>query len=173
MDMLCIPCFHTFQHRQCRLQCFQCSLRCCLHLFVPIHFQIIFRQCINKVYLLRNVGKDFCPVLEHAAQQRQINVCPCHSLTDVRLCCLYKIGRIHLVDIGAVDCAKLFVIEDCRRLADAADLKGLLQFIQREDFLLIVLAGRCPAQQCDKIDNRFRQIALLHQILEGSIAVSL
>ncbi len=137
---------------------------------MAIHFKIIFRHCVNKVYLLRNIRKDLCTILQHATQQIKVHISSCYNLLDIGHCCCLKFLRTHFVYICAIDCTKLCTIKNCRGFADPTDRKNFFQFIQRIDFLF---PGGCPTKKCNKVYHCLWQIALFHQILERSVTVSL
>ena len=170
MDGLLVPLRQALQDGQYRGQRFPGGLGGGLHLFAGIQLNVIVRQRVNEVHLLRDVTQRLAAGLQHGAQLPQVGGLALHRLADPGQRLLVEFLRGKLADILAVDVAQLLHVKDRRALGDAGDIKDLYQLLQRED-LLVTLGA--PAQQRNVVEDGRGQKAHLHQVLVGGVAVPL
>ena len=72
--------------------------------------------------------------------------------------------------VDAVQPFELLEVEDCRARADPVEGEPLDELLARHDGRLVVVA---PAQKCEEVDERLREVALGTELLGGDCAVAL
>ena len=93
------------------------------------------------------------------------------QVASERLRHLGEFRGLHRLEVFAADPAELLVVKDGRGFREAFEAEMLDEFLHREDFLVRRL--RVPAEQGDVVDDGFRQVAHLDEVVERRRAVAL
>ena len=140
---------------------------------MDVKLRLIFRQLVEEIDALRQIGENFAPGLHQRRDLPQIDRRIGDRLAEPRLRLLIKRLRRQLLHVFRIHPAQLFNVKHRRGLGDAGDIKRLDQLRQGEELLLGQLALRTPAQQRHIIEHGLGQIARVDQILIAGVAVAL
>ena len=170
MEQLLVPVGQRFQHGYDHLEYVFGYKAVRLALFVGEKGSIIaLVKLCEKVHHIGYLVEYPHALLEYPAEYIRIHMgyarllVPGHGVP-----CELLFGEGHYV-LGVHPC-ELFRVEYCRGLAHAGNVEGLAQLGKRED--LPVVAG-VPAKERHVVHQCLLQIALVHKIRIGSVAVPL